>query len=73
MFLLFPSFYLLTIKKGDLEWYTPDAMMTDEGNLVITMTKTRHNGLNYTSGMDFRAPIVNNLTCRRSRNAFLLE
>ncbi|GAA5993049.1 hypothetical protein JCM10908_003078 [Rhodotorula pacifica] len=36
---------------GDLEWYDPDAIITRDGNLVITMTKESINGLDYKSGM----------------------
>ncbi|KAM3589606.1 beta-glucan synthesis-associated protein [Umbelopsis sp. WA50703] len=36
---------------GDLEWYTPDAVTTAGGNLVITMQQQNSHNLNYTSGM----------------------
>jgi beta-glucanase (GH16 family) len=37
---------------GDLEWYTPDAITTANGHLVITMTETpNHGNLNWESGM----------------------
>lgn len=48
---------LLISTTGDLEWYTPDALKTENGNLVITMTKEPKNGLDYTSGnVDFPHP-----------------
>ncbi|KAH8107387.1 glycoside hydrolase family 16 protein [Phellopilus nigrolimitatus] len=36
---------------GDLEWYSPDAITTQGGKLVITMANTPNHGLNYSSGM----------------------
>ena len=42
------------LNQGDLEWYTPDALKTEGGDLVITMTKERHNDLDYTSGEALR-------------------
>ncbi|KAI5116308.1 hypothetical protein M0805_009634 [Coniferiporia weirii] len=38
-------------ETGDLEWYSPDAITTANGKLVITMTETPNHGLNYSSGM----------------------
>jgi beta-glucanase (GH16 family) len=36
---------------GDMEWYTPDAVTTAGGNLVITMSQRNLHNLNYASGM----------------------
>ncbi|KAG8980166.1 hypothetical protein FRB90_007787 [Tulasnella sp. 427] len=36
---------------GDVEWYTQDAITTEGGNLVITLTETPIHGLNFKSGM----------------------
>lgn len=36
---------------GDLEWYSQDAITTQGGNLVITMTETPTHGMNFRSGM----------------------
>jgi beta-glucanase (GH16 family) len=36
---------------NDLEWYSPDAITTTDGNLVITMTEERNHDLNFRSGM----------------------
>lgn len=36
---------------GDLEWYTPDAIHTEGGNLVITMLEQITHDLNFQSGM----------------------
>ncbi|KAF8339600.1 beta-glucan synthesis-associated protein-domain-containing protein [Cantharellus anzutake] len=36
---------------ADLEWYTPDAITTSGGNLVITMLETPNHNLNFQSGM----------------------
>ncbi|POY72512.1 hypothetical protein BMF94_4338 [Rhodotorula taiwanensis] len=35
----------------DLEWYDPDAVVTEGGDMVITMTQEPWNGLNFRSGM----------------------
>ncbi|KIY48568.1 beta-glucan synthesis-associated protein KRE6 [Fistulina hepatica ATCC 64428] len=35
----------------DLEWYSPSAINTSGGAMHITMSKTAHGSLNYTSGM----------------------
>ncbi|GAA5976460.1 hypothetical protein JCM10908_005507 [Rhodotorula pacifica] len=35
----------------DLEWYDPDAVITEGGDMVITMTQEPWNGLNFKSGM----------------------
>ncbi|KAG6813578.1 hypothetical protein H0H92_009622 [Tricholoma furcatifolium] len=36
---------------GDLEWYYPDAITTQDGKLVITLTEETFNNLNFKSGM----------------------
>lgn len=36
---------------GDLEWYTPEAITTSGGSLVITMTEIENHQLNFQSGM----------------------
>ena len=36
---------------GDLEWYTPEAITTAGGSLVITMTEIENHQLNFQSGM----------------------
>ncbi|KAG8972454.1 hypothetical protein FRC05_010047 [Tulasnella sp. 425] len=36
---------------GDVEWYQQDAITTQGGNLVITLTETPIHGLNFKSGM----------------------
>ncbi|KAH8549648.1 putative beta-glucan synthesis-associated protein SKN1 [Umbelopsis sp. PMI_123] len=36
---------------GDMEWYTPDAVTTAGGNLVITLSERNLHNLNYASGM----------------------
>jgi len=36
---------------SDLEWYSPDAITTADGNLVITMTEELNHNLNFRSGM----------------------
>ncbi|KAK4703162.1 beta-glucan synthesis-associated protein KRE6, partial [Phenoliferia sp. Uapishka_3] len=36
---------------GDLEWYDPDAVTTEGGNLVITLSQEPSHGLNFRSGM----------------------
>ncbi|KAG5646529.1 hypothetical protein DXG03_003296 [Asterophora parasitica] len=36
---------------GDLEWYSPEAITTQGGNLVITLTEETFNDLNFKSGM----------------------
>jgi beta-glucan synthesis-associated protein KRE6 len=36
---------------GDLEWYSPDAIETKGGNLVITMVEQFNHNLNFQSGM----------------------
>ena len=36
---------------NDLEWYTPDAITTVNGSLVITMTEQVNHNLNFQSGM----------------------
>ncbi|KIJ62624.1 glycoside hydrolase family 16 protein [Hydnomerulius pinastri MD-312] len=36
---------------GDLEWYDPSAITTQDGKLVITMTEQPKNNLNFVSGM----------------------
>lgn len=35
----------------DVEWYDPDAVTTEGGDMVITMTEQPWNGLNFRSGM----------------------
>ncbi|KAG6918340.1 hypothetical protein DXG01_015199, partial [Tephrocybe rancida] len=35
---------------GDLEWYAPDAITTQGGQLVITLTEETYNDLNFKSG-----------------------
>ncbi|KZT28041.1 glycoside hydrolase family 16 protein [Neolentinus lepideus HHB14362 ss-1] len=36
---------------GDMEWYDPDAITTNNGSLVITLSQMETHGLNYQSGM----------------------
>ncbi|GAA5969420.1 hypothetical protein JCM11641_008110 [Rhodosporidiobolus odoratus] len=36
---------------NDYEWYDPDALTTEDGNLVITMTQEPWRGMNFRSGM----------------------
>ncbi|KAF5382633.1 hypothetical protein D9615_003013 [Tricholomella constricta] len=36
---------------GDLEWYSPEALTTEDGKLVITLTQETFNDLNFKSGM----------------------
>lgn len=36
---------------GDLEWYSPDAVTTKDGSLVITMIEQQNHELNFQSGM----------------------
>lgn len=36
---------------GDYEWYDPSAVTTEDGNLVITLSKKDQHDLNYMSGM----------------------
>ncbi|KAL6308456.1 glycoside hydrolase family 16 protein [Sparassis latifolia] len=36
---------------GDLEWYSPEAITTKDGKLVITMTEEETHNLNFQSGM----------------------
>ncbi|KAG6897558.1 hypothetical protein C0992_000341 [Termitomyces sp. T32_za158] len=36
---------------GDLEWYSPDAITTENGKLVITLTEETFHDLNFKSGM----------------------
>ncbi|KNZ80895.1 Beta-glucan synthesis-associated protein SKN1 [Termitomyces sp. J132] len=36
---------------GDLEWYSPDALTTQNGKLVITLTEETFHDLNFKSGM----------------------
>lgn len=36
---------------GDLEWYSPEAITTKGGNLVITLTEQLNHDLNFQSGM----------------------
>ncbi|KAG6850345.1 hypothetical protein H0H93_014618 [Arthromyces matolae] len=36
---------------GDLEWYSPDAITTENGKLVITLTEESFHDLNFKSGM----------------------
>ncbi|KDQ20783.1 glycoside hydrolase family 16 protein [Botryobasidium botryosum FD-172 SS1] len=36
---------------GDYEWYSPDAVTTEDGKLVITMTEEFNHQLNFKSGM----------------------
>ncbi|KAJ7505511.1 glycoside hydrolase family 16 protein [Mycena galericulata] len=36
---------------GDLEWYDPGAITTENGKLVITMSETNNHDLNFQSGM----------------------
>ncbi|KZT28336.1 glycoside hydrolase family 16 protein [Neolentinus lepideus HHB14362 ss-1] len=36
---------------GDLEWYSPDAITTQDGKLVITMSELNTHNLNFQSGM----------------------
>lgn len=36
---------------GDLEWYDPSAITTQNGKLVITMTETPNHNLDFMSGM----------------------
>ncbi|KAJ7366627.1 glycoside hydrolase family 16 protein [Mycena albidolilacea] len=36
---------------GDLEWYDPGAVTTENGKLVITMTEQNYHDLNFKSGM----------------------
>lgn len=36
---------------SDYEWYDPDAITTQDGNLVITLSQEPWNDLNFRSGM----------------------
>ncbi|KAF8630900.1 hypothetical protein AX17_005258 [Amanita inopinata Kibby_2008] len=36
---------------GDLEWYDPDTITTEDGKLVITLSEQRNHDLNFKSGM----------------------
>ncbi|EPQ51074.1 beta-glucan synthesis-associated [Gloeophyllum trabeum ATCC 11539] len=36
---------------GDLEWYSPDAITTQDGKLVITLSELNNHDLNFQSGM----------------------
>lgn len=36
---------------NNIEWYSPDAVTTEGGNLVITLSKLENHGLNYQGGL----------------------
>lgn len=36
---------------NNLEWYSPEAVTTEGGNLIITLSETPRHGLDYTGGM----------------------
>ena len=38
---------------GNLEWYDPEAITTEGGSLVITLSKKATHGLNYEGGLCF--------------------
>lgn len=38
-------------QTGDLEWYDPEALITGNGSLQVTLSAKAQNGLNYTGGM----------------------
>lgn len=38
-------------QTGNLEWYDPEAVITRDGSLEITLTKKENHDLNYTGGM----------------------
>lgn len=41
----------ICVPKQDMEWYDPDAAITEDGKLVITLSQEPWNGMNFRSAM----------------------